>query len=524
MRQPNFIIFMTDQQRADHLGCYGNPLVQTPHIDSLAQRGVRFERFYVSTPICQPNRACLATGQLPSVNGVRQNGIPMSLQSTTFADVLRGDGYNTGLIGKAHFQNVTDIPAPARVPPGEGRLPDEGAALSNRAQRGGSAYDYEIRDRWARSPEPVLHRPYYGFDHVRLCVGHGDQVEGHYSAWLRARHPASDSLRGPANALPSPNLSAPQAWRTALPEALYPTRFIEEEACAFLEQQAPDGAPFALLVSFPDPHHPFTPPGRYWSMYDPDEVRLPASFRHPVDRIPGIPESVLEAYRWGDRDNGSHWPFHIGERQARELIALNYGSISMVDDAIGSILGCLERRGLDDDTVLLFTADHGDYMGDHGAMLKMGLHYQSVIRVPFIWYDPRRSDAGRVDDRLGSAIDLAPTLLQRAGLRRPVGMQGIDLFGDRRSDSILIEDPGIRVFRDSDARSRITTLVTADWRLSLHEGEDWGELYNLRDDPDEMENLWHGPALLPVKAQLFEQLLQRIVELRDLSLSPTARA
>lgn len=524
MQQPNFIIFMTDQQRADHLGCYGNPLLKTPHIDGLAAQGIRFERFYVSTPICQPNRACLATGQMASVNGVRQNGIPMSLHSTTFADVLRGAGYSTGLIGKAHYQNVTDIPAPARVPPGQGQAVADELKHGNRNQRSGAAYDLEIRNRWAQDPQRTLATPYYGFDHVRLCIGHADQVEGHYSAWLQARHESPGSLRGPENALAAPGYSAPQCWRTALPEALYPTRYIEQQACAFLEQQAQEQRPFVLLVSFPDPHHPFTPPGRYWSMYDPDDVELPASFQHPVERLQGIPASAMEPYRWGDRNRESHWPFHASERQARELIALNYGAISMVDDAIGAIIACARQQGLDKDTVTVFTSDHGDYMGDHGTMLKMGLHYQSVIRVPFIWHDPTGDGQGKVDPRLGSAIDLAPTLLQRAGLRCPIGMQGLDLLGARQHDGVLIEDPGIQVFEDSDASSSITTLVTHDWRLSLHEGESWGELYNLKEDPDELHNLWQEPACLAIRAALYEQLLQRMIGLRDRSLSPTARA
>ena len=110
-RRPNFIVIMTDQQRADHLGCYGNPIVKTPNLDALAEHGTRFSQFYVSNPLCQPNRAALATGQLTTVNGCRKNGIPLSLSSTTYADILRSAGYRTGLVGKAHFQNVSPVEA-----------------------------------------------------------------------------------------------------------------------------------------------------------------------------------------------------------------------------------------------------------------------------------------------------------------------------------------------------------------------------------------------------------------------------
>ncbi|MFM9270424.1 sulfatase [Halomonas elongata] len=524
MRRPSFVIFVTDQQRAEHLGCYGDPTVRTPNLDGLATEGVRFERFHVATPICQPNRACLVTGQQPSVNGVRQNGIPLDLDSVTFADVLRDAGYNTGYIGKAHFQNVTDIAAPERRQRGKGEPLPDALGHSLRRQRTGDAYRWEVRRRWADNPDLELPTPYYGFDHVRLCIGHGDQVEGHYTAWLRARRADFESLRGPANALPDAGITAPQCWRTALPEADYPTRYVAEQACDFLERQQAD-TPFALVVSFPDPHHPFTPPGRYWSMYDPDDVMLPSNASESVEGIPGLPASALTAYRWGLDEPDSHWPLTLSERQIREIIALNYGSISMIDDAVGEVMTRLEALGLNEDTVVAFTSDHGDYMGDHGTVLKLGLHFQSVVRVPLIWRDPHVPGAGGcVSRRLGSAIDLAPTLLQRAGLRIPIGMQGRDLFDGAPADPVLIEDAGIEVFRDGDAGRGITTLVTDEWRLSLFEGDPGGELYHLAEDPHETRNLWEDPDSQPHKASLLECLARRMAELRDKRLSASARA
>lgn len=523
MARPSFVLFITDQQRADHLGCYGNVTVKTPNIDSLAERGVRFTRFHVATPICQPNRAALFTGQMPSVNGVRQNGIPLGLDSLTFAEVLRQSGYRTGYIGKAHFQNITDIPAPPRPLGGDGEAPPVDATLSRRSQRNGASYDWEVRHRWIEQPDLVMPTPYYGFEHARLCIGHGDLVDGHYTAWLRERHANPCSLRGFANALPQEEITAPQCWRTSMPEELYPTSYVKEQACEFLAAQNSD-EPFMLVVSFPDPHHPFTPPGRYWSMYDPNDVELPTSFHHPVSAIRGIPDEALEAYRWGAEDPESHWPFSVSERQAREIIALNYGSISMVDDAVGEILAVLEAQGLADDTVVGFTSDHGDYMGDHGCVLKMGLHFQSVLRVPLIWYDPRASEAGKVSTRLGSAIDLAPTLLQRAGLKVVIGMQGQDLFGLEQAADALVEDPGIQVFRDSDARSSILSLVSGRWRLSIFEGLEWGELYDLEEDPHELDNRWDDPTCRDVRLTLQQCLSHRLLGLRDRSLLATARA
>ena len=525
MTRPNFLVIMTDQQRWDHLGAYGNRVIQTPHLDSIARNGLRLEGFHVSNPICQPNRACLASGQLSTVNGCRQNGIPLALDSTTYADVLRAAGWRTALIGKAHFQNVTDIPAPPRKPRGSGAAPDSAVLRARRDQRGGAGYGHEVRSLWARNPDHALPVPYYGFDHVRLCIGHGDQVEGHYTSWLRARHPDPDSLRGPANALDDPQSRVAQCWQTALPEELHPTSYIADEAERFLAAQT-GAAPFLLQVSFPDPHHPFTPPGKWWSMYDPADVELPATFHTPLLARNDLPDAALRAYRMGDDDPHSHWPFHLDEIAMRRILALNYGAISFIDAAIGRILSALQAQGLDKDTVIIFMSDHGDYMGDHGTVLKMGLHYRSVIRVPFLWRDTAARARSGVLHRQASAIDFAPTLLQRAGLQIPIGMQGQDIFAEEDAAApVLIEDPGIAVFGDADARSAITTLVHEGWRLSLLEdAPGWGELYNLNDDPDESVNLWDDSAAASIKLRLLEALARRQIALRNLSLCPTGRA
>jgi arylsulfatase A-like enzyme len=523
--RPNFLIVMTDQQRWDHMGAYGNRVVQTPNMDAIAANGLRVDGFHVSNPICQPNRACLATGQLSTVNGCRQNGIPLALDSTTYADVLRAAGWRTALIGKAHFQNVTDIPAPARAPQGHGVPPPGDMLRARRDQRTGPAYGHEVRTLWAREPDHALPLPYYGFDHVRLCIGHGDMVEGHYTAWARARCPGIDGLRGPANALDDPATRIAQCWQSALPEEAHPTTYIAEEATRFL--QAQDGsAPFLLQVSFPDPHHPFTVPGRWWSMYDPADVDLPASFHHPLAGRDDLPEAARRAYRMGDEDPNSHWPFHLPEAAMRRIIALNYGAISFVDHALGQILAALRATGQDDNTVIVFMSDHGDYMGDHGTVLKLGLHYQSLIRVPFLWRDTAARRAPGVLARQASAIDFAPTLLQRAGIRVPVGMQGRDILApDAGNPPVLVEDPGIAVFGDADARSAVVTLIDDGWRLSLfEETPDWGELYDLGADPDEMVNRWSDPAATHRRARMIEALARRQIALRNLSLCPTGRA
>jgi arylsulfatase A-like enzyme len=519
--RPNFIVLMTDQQRADHLGCYGNQIVKTPHIDSLAARGTRFDRFYVANPICQPNRAALATGQMTSVNGCRQNGIPLGLDATTYADVLRDAGYRTGLVGKAHFQNVSNIPAKPRTQGGQGADVEAPFDLARRAQRRGEGFGQEVRGAWASDPTRAFPSPYYGFDHVRLCIGHGDQVEGHYSRWLAAKLDGAPDPRGRAQAISNEAPDAPQIWRTAVPEELYPTTYVGEMASDFLAEQ--DDRPFLLVASFPDPHHPFTPPGRYHDLYDPADVDLPESFQHRTGDREDLPRHVLDAYALGDKNPDAYWPFHVDEASLRRMIALNYGSITMVDDVIGKLLAQVDALGLADNTVICFMSDHGDYMGDHGTILKHGVHSHGVIRVPFIWADPKA--AASVSTLHASAIDFAPSLLQRAGIKVPIGMQGRDVFAKDAPDlPVLIEDPGIGVYIDPDADTSIRSLVYDGWRLSVFEGSDLGELYDLTADPSELSNLWSVPGAQLRKTAILKAMIQRQIALRDKSLIATNQA
>ena len=521
MKRPNFLVIMTDQQRADHLGCYGNRVVRTPRIDALAARGTRFDRFYVANPICQPNRAALATGQLTSVNGCRQNGIPLGLDCTTYADVLRAAGYRTGLVGKAHFQNVSPVPARPIQPNGKGVAPPEPFDLARRSQRRGPEYEHEIRTRWIDDPHREVPLPYYGFDYLRLCIGHGDQVEGHYSHWLRDKLDGAPDPRGRLASADNGPTDVPQIWRTAVPEELYPTAYVGEEACRFLQDPCHD--PFLLLASFPDPHHPFTPPGRYFDMYDPADTPLPESFGHPTAARTDLPSHIRRVYEIGAENPDAYWPFHSDAEATRRMIALNYGAITMIDDWIGRILDALEQSGKAGNTVVVFMSDHGDYMGDHGTVLKHGLHSHGLIRVPLIWADPRRRGPS-VSSLQGSAIDFAPTLLQSAGIACPVGMQGRDLLAANADNlPVLIEDAGL-AFASDDGRTASRTLVHDGWRMTVFEGSYLGELYNLGTDPSELSNLWADPAFATRRAEMMQQLVLRQIALRDTSLQSTHQA
>jgi arylsulfatase A-like enzyme len=530
--RPSFLLFISDQHRVDYLGCYGHPILRTPQIDSIATRGVRFERFYVATPVCMPNRATLMTGRMPSVHGARSNGLPLSLRANTFVDALRAAGYATALVGKSHLQNFTGYPPIFKRPPARPGIQvlDSSFAEAYKSAFDGS-YDQEHPKRWEAGHDFSMQLPFYGFEHVDLCTGHGDQVGGHYYAWLKSRRPDADELRGHRKQLPHDYI-CPQAFRTPIPEELYPTTYIADKSCEWLDRYAAgkrDG-PFFLMTSFPDPHHPFTPPGRYWSMYDPQDMILPASFL-PGNRTLARPVIwAMEQRESGKADTAGQAAFAVNEREAREAMALSCGMIAMIDDAIGRVLGQLAACGLADNTVVIFTTDHGDFLGDHRLLLKGPAHYESITHVPFIWAEPGKRAARRTD-MLAGTLDIAPTILDRASVQTYNGIQGVSLLpvleGTNATiarDSMVIEDDQQRAMFGLSSGSRLRTLITQRWRMTIAQDDSYGELYDLQSDPHEMENLFEDPAHQGVRAELMEKLAYRQMELSERSPLPIGRA
>jgi arylsulfatase len=522
-RRPSFLLFLTDQQRADQLGCYGNALARTPRLDALAARGAVFDDLHVATPSCMPNRASLFTGRMPSAHGLRVNGIELDHAELTFPERLRQAGYRTALVGKSHLQNITTMP-PSWPAPDDIRRPPETRVPA------AAGHGQECWKRWEDDTSFALALPYYGFETARLAINHGDDQYGDWRRWLRAQTPDADRLVGQANALPTPDLALAacgQAWRTRLPEALHPTRWIAEETAALLDRLGRDDAPFCIVCSFPDPHHPFTPPGRYWDLVRPEDAQLPAAF-HTDAPPPHI------AWLRAQRDAGralkrGHAAWACTEREAREAIALNHGLMALIDDAVGRTLDALEASGRAADTVVAFTSDHGELLGDHQLMFKGGLHCRALTRVAGIWHDPDAAAPRRIG-ALAQSIDLAPTILDRAGLGPPNGMQGRSLLPLVRGealavrDTLLVEEEGQRRDFGWPHRVRMRSLLDGRHRLTLYEGQPWGELYDLVADPLESVNRWDDPAAAGLRADLTERLARGMIGLADESPYPEASA
>jgi arylsulfatase A-like enzyme len=517
MKQPNFLFFITDQHRADYLGCAGHPIVRTPHIDSIANRGTRFEHFYVATPVCMPNRASLLTGRYPSAHGLRYNGCQLSYRASTFTEVLRAGGYRTATIGKSHVQPMTDNPPEPRIDPAALGL------IQEAWHDDGEDYDNETPQRYDGNELYRFKLPYYGYDHVDMVTGHGYACNGHYKQWLRAQSTQADAWCDPNNQLPH-DYVCPQAIRTAIPEDLYSTSFIRDRAIDFIERSKDSDQPFFAFVSFPDPHHPFTPPGKYWDMYDPADFSVDRPYE--AHRNPTPPMQWLHAHwKAGTRVSGGQEAFMAGEQELKEAMALSCGMITMIDDAIGAVIDVLKKSGRYDDTVIVFNSDHGDYLGDYNLLLKGGIMLRSVTNVPFIWSDPQDRTERR-SQALTSTIDLAPTIIERAGLKPYFGIQGRSLLdsiqgADRPRDRLMIEHQDSMTRMGFPKPCTARTLVTPEYRLTVYMGEGWGELYDLAKDPHESCNLWDDLAYRGIRAQLVEAVAQEMMA--NIDQSPRAR-
>lgn len=525
--KPNFLIFITDQHRAGHLGCYGNPLVQTPNIDALARDGTRFERAYVANPVCMPNRGSIMTSRMSSVHGARSNGVPLPLESVTFADLLTEFGYRTALIGKSHLQNMEDKPPllpPVLQPPGT--VKSQRYAESRRETEAPAAYEQELRSRW-QDPEHEIKLPYYGFQDVILCNHHADECFGDWLRWLQAEHPELAEQLGREHGEVDPRYVAPQAWKTRLDEFTYPTHYIADQTRQWIHSHVenhPD-QPFALMCSFPDPHHPWTPPGRYWDMYRPEDIPVPETMS--VDGEPPHVRWLMEERRDGKAQLNGPRLFAATAREVQEMIALTYGMITNIDDRIGMVMDTLRACGADSNTVVIFTSDHGDLMGDHGIVLKGPLHYQGLIRVPMIWRDPSGAKGQvAVREDLASSIDLAAAIIHRAGIAPPNGMQGKPLFTPGGEaiptgrDAVLIEENQQRAYLGFERPVKVRTVVTATHRMSVFAEGAWGELYDLKSDPHEKVNLWDAPQGQSLKWELMQRLVQLLMEHSDTSPNP----
>jgi arylsulfatase A-like enzyme len=482
----NVLFIITDAQRADHMSCAGNPTLKTPNLDRLASEGVRFTNHFCTNPICMPNRATLITGVYPNVHGIRSNGINLRNDIPTIIQTLNKRGWYTAAIGKIHHQFW----------------------LAPFKHKYRSA---ESLDEWATKKMTSEHfpLPYYGYEHVEVISGNGSVCAGHYSEWLEEKSP---DLAKEVNKRVQNYDNLFNLYCDEIPEELYNTTWVRERALAFIERYVRGdygNKPFYLHCSFPDPHYPLYPPQNYQEKYKEEDIELPPNFNN----ISSLYDHEFLGYHLKNPPFKKAFLRESTEEEVRKITALTYASIGYVDHSIGQILAYLEKIGYSDNTIVVFTSDHGDLMGDHGLLFKGPCPFNGVLQLPLIWKVPGLTKAGSVSDSLVSSIDYPKTILNLLDIKEryhPPDMQGYDISPTLENPSEKIRDC-ILIENDEEIgtlEARLRHLITEDYKLTIYEDlPHFGDIYNRKNDPYELNNLWSDSENRDLRFELVNKLL-----------------
>ena len=440
-RKPNLIVFLPDQQRADTLACYGGKNVHAPNLNKIAAESVVFERTYVTHPVCTPSRSSLMTGTWPHINGCNRNSVPLDQRFRVFPELLEDKDYQTAYMGKWH-------------------LGEEGPAGR-------------------------------GF-HEWISTEH----QGDYTNFLISTGLTPDKQNGRFSELAISNL----------PIELSRPKFLEKHACEFIEKHR--GEPFILIVAFVEPHSPYNGPLN--DEHPLNEIDLDVTATLPeADNIPlryRLMREWQQAEAALDRERlPTQLFFGITPDEYRSIKQRYLGLVTLVDHSIGTILVCLERFGLRDDTIVVHTSDHGDSLGAHHLFGKEVM-FEEAARVPWLIRLPGQR-RGKIVSRPVSHIDFVPTLLDLFGQPSHPQCAGKSLLPLIREEAVSPENvflewapnrtkikkgtslaPRRAVKRAIDESTR--SVVSPDgWKLCLRD-KDLNELYNLNADPLETRNLY----------------------------------
>ncbi len=464
--------------------------MRTPGTDRLAAEGVVCDRAYCTNPVCTPARASLFSGRYMSRHGAWNVGTSVPEDTVMIMHRLAAQGYQTHNVGKIHFQ-----PMGMHVP----GLPSVEAIR-----------DWEHRF-------PAFQGPYYGFDRVELALGHTSfGLAGHYGAWVRD-HADGQTLEALNAATPrSRSLFGGEAYDWALPTRLHNSVWTADRTIAFLEQHNP-ARPFFLAVGFQDPHHPHCVPTDYTGRYTPESVCMPRFTPGELDDKPPHflsahhgrlkADGVEGAYMVAGQGQGGDY-HHVSDADARLGRAYYYSLCRLLDEQLARILDALDRQGLAENTIVIFTTDHGELLGDHGLWMKGPFHYEELIRVPLIVRWPAGLPAGRRADGLISHVDLVPALLDAAGQPQVADLDGVNALPLLRGETAAVRDDLLVECTDDPTGLRLKTIVTPAHKLTVYHQRDTGECYDLAADPGEIKNLWNAPA----HAATRQRLLRRLVD------------
>jgi arylsulfatase len=459
-KRPNILFITTDQQRIDCLGPYGSQHVRTPNLDKLCESSVVFERAYVQNVICIPSRACMQTGRYTHQHGVRYMeeeidttpGLPEC--ETTFMKHLQNAGYTTGATGKIHMMPERDF--------------DWMEIVGGKGCRWTQATGQDI------GPAPL-----------------GAQ----YARWLEERSPGAYERMYEQRRKPEYRENI-FSIENCLPLEDYVETYILEKSIEFMSQKRDN--PFFLWCGFCGPHGPHDPPASHAGLYPFDEIQLSAlrevdmSDRPPFMAQQSRPEKGME-------NNAA---------AMRHYMSYHFALCTLIDDYVGKLVAMLEEKGMLDNTLIVYTSDHGEMLNDFG-MFGKGNFYEPVVHVPLIARPPGGCDARRISS-LMEIMDVAPTFLDYAGLETPREMQATSFRpglegGEAGHEAVLSE------FTTNDQAIDGKCLVTDRYKYIYWNVERGGEFYDLQEDPREINNRYYDPAYRDERDRHAEMLLAHLM-------------
>ena len=453
--RPNIIFIITDQQRYDTIRGLGYPYLDTPNLDRLIAEGAAFTNCYVTAASCAPSRASLFTGYYPHTIGVLKNA---DLWRHSWIELLRENGYHCVNIGKMHtFPYETPLGFHER-------------------------YVVENKDRY-------LEGRYY-FDEWDKGLRAQGLVKQQRELY-RKRPDYRDRMG---------------AFEWELPEETHSDMFVGDMACWWI-RNFPATEPLFLQIGFPGPHPPYDPIPRYAEPYLSRDLPLPSVTEEDLAGQPPPLQDMRRHNAEVDHDSIVHLLNPTREQQHRQR-AYYLANMTMIDEKIGEILDALEEQGYLENTVVIFTSDHGDCLGDHGHIQKWTM-YDAITRVPMIAWAPGLVPGGRTLDALCQQMDIGPALLELAGTPLPVTLEAESLLPALHEESwtgrpyVFAEQARDGILQTTDF---MTMIRSSEWKLVHFLDEPFGQLFHLTDDPGEVHNLWDDPSAATEKETLLAEL------------------
>ena len=477
--KPNIIFIMADQLAAKSVGCYGSGVDSTPTLDKLAAEGVRFERAYAHFPVCAPNRASILTGRSVSVHGITTNNLVLTNDNPTYIQVLKMNSYRTAGFGKFHHTPMQQpLPEDFSYLGFDESVPTEDTKLGPWLDWIEKEYP-EYYERALAMCWPMQYLKEYGKEKRNLMP-----------AWEKAYKNILQPIQQ--------NSEWQAMYTSPLPAKLHQTTYVTDLALDFMKRhlESHQDTPFFCNISYIDPHDPYDPPVPYDSMFKPEDM---------PDPIPNM---------WKERgckllEHTQDWlncrMLDGNEKLVKKLRALYHGSIRFIDDQINRIVDFVSREGLWQNTILIFTTDHGDMMGDQGLMFKGEMHYDGSARCPLIIYGGNiKRDF--ISERLTSSLDLFPTFCDIAGAIIIPPVEGKSfaehIFLNPQNDKNSSEWEAVTI-QSNSARS----IITDDgWRITVFDEDGKGELFDLKADPQELKNLYYDINWITKRCELMEKM------------------